>query len=207
MKVPAQFGNKLQNKLEAAQRYKDQELNKIKTTPAAANGTQESVNIKKILEEYFNDIDGIESYNEGPDTKAGETQPQHNKNNAGTPPPPANANNSTGNNPQPDQNTDDQQKVEDKKNAPNPEAEKKIKSLETAFNIYSKVVNNILSCEGDALKAIYNDYYNKILKPLIERKKLDEVPEEKPEEGQTAETKPEEKKEETPEQNKEEQAK
>lgn len=185
LKVPAQFGNKLQNKLEAAQRYKDQELNKIKTTPAAANGTQESVNIKKILEEYFNDIDGVESYNEATPTDA----------NAG------------GTKPQPDQKPDDQQqKPEDKKDAPNPEAEKKIKSLETAFNIYSKVVNNILSCEGDALKAIYNDYYNKILKPLIDHKKLDEVPEEKPEEGQTAETKPEEKKEETPEQ-KEQQAK
>ena len=186
LKVPAQFGNKLQNKLEAAQRYKDQELNKIKTTPAAANGTQESVNIKKILEEYFNDIDGVESYSEATPTDA----------NAG------------GTKPQPDQKPDDQQqKPEDKKDAPNPEAEKKIKSLETAFNIYSKVVNNILSCEGDALKAIYNDYYNKILKPLIERKKLDEVPEEKPEEGQTTETKPEEKKEDASEQNKEQQAK
>lgn len=203
LKVPAQFGNKLQNKLEAAQRYKDQELNKIKTTPAAANGTQESVNIKKILEEYFNDIDGVESYNEDPASNADGTQPQPNKVKAGT--PPANGNNSTGDTPQPDQKVDDQQKPEDKKDAPNPEAEKKIKSLETAFNIYSKVVNNILSCEGDALKAIYNDYYNKILKPLIDRKKLDEVPEEKPEEGQTAETKPEEKKEETPEQNKEQQ--
>lgn len=209
LKVPAQFGNKLQNKLEAAQRYKDQELNKIKTTPAAANGTQESVNIKKILEEYFNDIDGIESYNEDPasNADAGKTLPQPDKVKAGTPPPPANANNSTGNNPQPDQKVDDQQKTEDKKDAPNPEAEKKIKSLETAFNIYSKVVNNILSCEGDALKAIYNDYYNKILKPLIERKKLDEVPEEKPKEGQTTEAKPEEKKEETPEQNQEQQTK
>lgn len=204
LKVPAQFGNKLQNKLEAAQRYKDQELNKIKTTPAAANGTQESVNIKKILEEYFNDIDGIESYNEDPASNA----------DAGKTPPPDKGNtgtgvdkNSTGDKPQPDQKVDDQQKVEDKKDAPNPEAEKKIKSLETAFNIYSKVVNNILSCEGDALKAIYNDYYNKILKPLIDRKKLDEVPEEKPEEGQTTETKPEEKKEETPEQNNEQQAK
>lgn len=205
LKVPAQFGNKLQNKLEAAQRYKDQELNKIKTTPAAANGTQESVNIKKILEEYFNDIDGVESYNEDPASNADGTQPQPNKVKAGT--PPANGNNSTGDTPQPDQKVDDQQKPEDKKDAPNPEAEKKIKSLETAFNIYSKVVNNILSCEGDALKAIYNDYYNKILKPLIDRKKLDEVPEEKPEEGQTTETKPEEKKEETPEQNNEQQAK
>ena len=195
LKVPAQFGNKLQNKLEAAQRYKDQELNKIKTTPATANGTQESVNIKKILEEYFNDIDGIESYNEDPasNANAGGTQPQPGNDKAGTPPPPPD----TGTKPQP----------EDKKDAPNPEAEKKIKSLETAFNIYSKVVNNILSCEGDALKAIYNDYYNKILKPLIDRKKLDEVPEEKPEEGQTTETKPEEKKEETPEQNQEQQAK
>lgn len=209
LKVPAQFGNKLQNKLEAAQRYKDQELNKIKTTPAAANGTQESVNIKKILEEYFNDIDGIESYNEDPasNANAGGTQPQPNNGKVGTPPPPDNGNNSTNNKPQPDQKVDDQQKSEDKKDAPNPEAEKKIKSLETAFNIYSKVVNNILSCEGDALKAIYNDYYNKILKPLIDRKKLDEVPEEKPEEGQTTETKPEEKKEETPEQNNEQQAK
>lgn len=212
LKVPAQFGNKLQNKLEAAQRYKDQELNKIKTTPATANGTQESVNIKKILEEYFNDIDGIESYNEGPDTKAGENQPQPNKDKNGTDAgktttPPATGNNSIDNKPQPDQKNDEQQKPEDKKDAPNPEAEKKIKSLETAFNIYSKVVNNILSCEGDALKAIYNDYYNKILKPLIDRKKLDEVPEEKPEEGQTTETKSEEKKEETPEQNKEQQAK
>lgn len=210
LKVPAQFGNKLQNKLEAAQRYKDQELNKIKTTPATANGTQESVNIKKILEEYFNDIDGVESYNEDPasNADAGKTPSQPNKVKTGTPPPPpANPNNSAGNNPQPDQKVDDQQKSEDKKDAPNPEAEKKIKSLETAFNIYSKVVNNILSCEGDALKAIYNDYYNKILKPLIERKKLDEVPEEKPEEGQTTETKPEEKKEETPEQNNEQQAK
>lgn len=205
LKVPAQFGNKLQNKLEAAQRYKDQELNKIKTTPAAANGTQESVNIKKILEEYFNDIDGVESYNEDPASNADGTQPQPNKVKAGT--PPANGNNSTGDTPQPDQKVDDQQKPEDKKDAPNPEAEKKIKSLETAFNIYSKVVNNILSCEGDALKAIYNDYYNKILKPLIDRKKLDEVPEEKPEEGQTTETKPEEKKEETPEQNNEQQTK
>lgn len=214
LKVPAQFGNKLQNKLEAAQRYKDQELNKIKTTPAAANGTQESVNIKKILEEYFNDIDGVESYNEDPasNANAGGTQPQSNNDKTGTDAgktttPPTTGNNSTGDKPQPDQKTDDQQqKPEDKKDAPNPEAEKKIKSLENAFNIYSKVVNNILSCEGDALKAIYNDYYNKILKPLIERKKLDEVPEEKPEEGQTTETKPEEKKEETPEQ-KEQQAK
>lgn len=205
LKVPAQFGNKLQNKLEAAQRYKDQELNKIKTTPAAANGTQESVNIKKILEEYFNDIDGIESYNEDPTSNAdaGKTPPPPDKGNTGT----GVDKNSTGDKPQPDQKVDDQQKPEDKKDAPNPEAEKKIKSLETAFNIYSKVVNNILSCEGDALKAIYNDYYNKILKPLIDRKKLDEVPEEKPEEGQTTETKPEEKKEETPEQTKEEQAK
>ena len=206
LKVPAQFGNKLQNKLEAAQRYKDQELNKIKTTPAAANGTQESVNIKKILEEYFNDIDGVESYNEGPDANVGETKPQPNKDNTGTDAGKTAGNTSTDTKPQPDQKPDDQQqKPEDKKDVPNPEAEKKIKSLETAFNIYSKVVNNILSCEGDALKAIYNDYYNKILKPLIERKKLDEVPEEKPEEGQTTETKPEEKKEETPEQNKEEQ--
>ena len=205
LKVPAQFGNKLQNKLEAAQRYKDQELNKIKTTPAATNGTQESVNIKKILEEYFNDIDGIESYNEDPasNADAGKTPPPPDKGNTGT----GVDKNSTGDKPQPDQKVDDQQKVEDKKDAPNPEAEKKIKSLETAFNIYSKVVNNILSCEGDALKAIYNDYYNKILKPLIDRKKLDEVPEEKPEEGQTTETKPEEKKEETPEQNNEQQAK
>lgn len=213
LKVPAQFGNKLQNKLEAAQRYKDQELNKIKTTPAAANGTQESVNIKKILEEYFNDIDGIESYNEDPasNADAGKTPPPP-KNNTGTSvdkttTPPATGNNSTGDKPQPDQKNDDQPKPEDKKDAPNPETEKKIKSLETAFNIYSKVVNNILSCEGDALKAIYNDYYNKILKPLIDRKKLDEVPEEKPEEGQTTETKPEEKKEETPEQNNEQQTK
>lgn len=204
LKVPAQFGNKLQNKLETAQRYKDQELNKIKTTPAAANGTQESVNIKKILEEYFNDIDGIESYNEDPasNANAGKTPPPPDKDNTGTDA------NKKDINPQPDQKVDDQQKkTEDKKDAPNPEAEKKIKSLETAFNIYSKVVNNILSCEGDALKAIYNDYYNKILKPLIDRKKLDEVPEEKPEEGQTTEAKPEEKKEETPEQNKEQQAK
>lgn len=208
LKVPAQFGNKLQNKLEAAQRYKDQELNKIKTTPATANGTQESVNIKKILEEYFNDIDGVESYNEATptDTKAGETKPQPNNVNTGTDAgktaPPDNTTTATSTD---DKNDDQQQKPEDKKNASNPEAEKKIKSLETAFNIYSKVVNNILSCEGDALKAIYNDYYNKILKPLIDRKKLDEVPEEKPEESQTTETKPEEKKEETPEQDKEQQ--
>ena len=205
LKVPAQFGNKLQNKLEAAQRYKDQELNKIKTTPVAANGTQESVNIKKILEEYFNDIDGIESYNEDPasNADAGKTPPPPDKGNTGT----GVDKNSIGDKPQPDQKVDDQQKTEDKKDAPNPEAEKKIKSLETAFNIYSKVVNNILSCEGDALKAIYSDYYSKILKPLIDRKKLDEVPEEKPEEGQTTETKPEEKKEEAPEQNTEQQAK
>lgn len=215
LKVPTQFGNKLQNKLEAAQRYKDQELNKIKTTPAAANGTQESVNIKKILEEYFNDIDGVESYNEDPasNANAGGTQPQSNNDKTGTDAgktttPPATGNTSTDTKPQPDQKNDDQQqKPEDKKDAPNPEAEKKIKSLETAFNIYSKVVNNILSCEGDALKAIYNDYYNKILKPLIDHKKLDEVPEEKPEEGQTTETKPEEKKEETPEQKEQQPAK
>lgn len=182
LKVPAQFGNKLQNKLEAAQRYKDQELNKIKATPAAANGTQESVNIKKILEEYFNDIDGVESYNEDPASNAGGTQPQPDNTKTGTDTSKTTGNTSTDTKPQPDQKTDDQQqKPEDKKDTPNPEAEKKIKSLETAFNIYSKVINNILSCEGDALKAIYNDYYNKILKPLIDHKKLDEVPEEKKE--------------------------
>jgi hypothetical protein len=181
LKVPAQFTNKLQNKLEAAQRYKDQEIGKLKGPATPAGTTQESVDIKKILEEYFNDIDGLDSYKEG-----GEKPADAGK----TPPPPNNkkdVNNgttTTSPNPKPEDGKTEEPKPENKAN---PDNEKKIKELETAFGTYSAVVNNIMTCAGDAAKEIYNKYYKEIFVTLM-KEKLGKTEEKKPEEGNTDNT-------------------